>query len=1097
MGENVVASLTASIVIDAKDSAVQAMAAIAEAQKELNKHKLEFTVDISDVEVIKKVQKIINGKDYTIKFKENGIEQITKDVKVLIDAFNKMNSGKGLGIGNSIADEKSLQKAMDLFEKVESHLASLKKVVSDVGDGQEFSPLLSTIKDVESAVTGLSNTFSKLKLNINVDTGSGDPKLLSKIEGQKQNVLTAYRNQFAEMKKIRPSNDDVVKSMFGNNGMSVFAKSLQKEILEFSELDFDSINAKISAYENIIKKMKQLSEERYGVNIYDNIDPSFKNKLASAKGNLTKAQNELKQGSLDGLNDLFGKTDLSEVISGLNTICEKLDSIVTSANEIKNVFSGAIKIEGTTAEITDLTNKVKELEAELNKLKSAGVSGSSTVAQEKQLSTKNAIQQKREVEEYTSKHNFDVRDSQKYYESLTEAVQGYVQALKAAKTAKTEEEQQKQNTIAESYKQRYKTIRADGDAAGTTRDYEKELELSQLLLKTKEEIEIIEARRRGNEAVAQEKQAYLDLVDVIDKYATIQKRIASGKTLTGDMNELQELQERIQSIFYSGENPNNSILSEAHLNALEKRLQDILTTLSDIQKAANPKINERDFDSLRGIYRDLAIQNLTEKGNQVLNDSVTLGLEKGLIKVTAQIKTAQGAWETFTATMDRDGRLFDRKFKPITGNTDKLDAKLENRDIDAYKNVLTEYARIQTEINKLTTRQVQGEDVSKELEKEIAKLNALEDAALHAKLGFQELYNPNNTDPSYIAEWNKNLELIKNSAKGSAESVRSLNKAMQDVKTKVAGKLDNASTLLTKTKATPPEGERKESYITSVNALETAYNNLKAAQDTLLHSNGPISAEQRKNIDQYITELEKAEQALKNLSKSDKGASLISRTKLGNQINEYMHKNSGMSKDFKNQFQALLNEMNFKGAESNVTDLTTRFLNLKVAVRNAGQEGRSFLDVIKDKAWYGLAGQISMYVNLYSAINKVREAITTIVSLDDALVDLKKTTTMSASELNQFYFDSNNVARQMGVTTQEIIEQASAWSRLGYNTKESATEMAKLSSKFASISPGMSTDEAQSGLVSVMKAWDVQVDQVESQIMDKINILGRICPNIQ
>ena len=40
----------------------------------------------------------------------------------------------------------------------------------------------------------------------------------------------------------------------------------------------------------------------------------------------------------------------------------------------------------------------------------------------------------------------------------------------------------------------------------------------------------------------------------------------------------------------------------------------------------------------------------------------------------------------------------------------------------------------------------------------------------------------------------------------------------------------------------------------------------------------------------------------------------------------------------------------------------------------------------------------------------------------------------------------------------------------GYNTKQTATEMAKLSSQFATISPGMEVDEATTGLVSVMKA---------------------------
>lgn len=50
--------------------------------------------------------------------------------------------------------------------------------------------------------------------------------------------------------------------------------------------------------------------------------------------------------------------------------------------------------------------------------------------------------------------------------------------------------------------------------------------------------------------------------------------------------------------------------------------------------------------------------------------------------------------------------------------------------------------------------------------------------------------------------------------------------------------------------------------------------------------------------------------------------------------------------------------------------------------------------------------------------------------------------------------------------------------------------MAKLSSQFASISPGLGVEEATNGLVSIMKAFDVEVGNVQSQIMDKINVLG-------
>ena len=77
---------------------------------------------------------------------------------------------------------------------------------------------------------------------------------------------------------------------------------------------------------------------------------------------------------------------------------------------------------------------------------------------------------------------------------------------------------------------------------------------------------------------------------------------------------------------------------------------------------------------------------------------------------------------------------------------------------------------------------------------------------------------------------------------------------------------------------------------------------------------------------------------------------------------------------------------------------------------------------------------------------------------------------MSSTDLKDFYSDANEAAKEYGVTTKQIIDQASSWSRLGYSDKNSATEMAKLSSQFATISPGMDIDKATTGLVSTMKA---------------------------
>lgn len=129
--------------------------------------------------------------------------------------------------------------------------------------------------------------------------------------------------------------------------------------------------------------------------------------------------------------------------------------------------------------------------------------------------------------------------------------------------------------------------------------------------------------------------------------------------------------------------------------------------------------------------------------------------------------------------------------------------------------------------------------------------------------------------------------------------------------------------------------------------------------------------------------------------------------------------------------------------------------------KTAGESFKSLFSSVADFA--------KSYVSVYKVFSEIRQGIQTIIGLDDALVDLQKTTTASMGELNSFYREANEIAKQYGATTQQIIQGAADWSRLGYNLTDSKT-MSKLSSQFASISPGMSVEESTSSLVSVMKA---------------------------
>lgn len=281
--------------------------------------------------------------------------------------------------------------------------------------------------------------------------------------------------------------------------------------------------------------------------------------------------------------------------------------------------------------------------------------------------------------------------------------------------------------------------------------------------------------------------------------------------------------------------------------------------------------------------------------------------------------------------------------------------------------------------------------------------------------------------------------------------------------------------------------DSSDDFINNLNAYQIALNQYSTELDRLHNNPDLINEENISNLKKLKNEVDNCSNAFKGLNK---GASEISRDKLIVKIADYMDKNTAMTKNFKTQLEGLIAELKSMGANADVSNIADQFFKVQQEIKAAGKEGKKFWDIIAEKAKYGLAAQIGMYFGFNDIVRYAQQAISTIVDLDDALLDLKKTTSMSSTELNNFYYSANDVAKQMGVTTKSIIEQASAWSRLGYSSNEQATEMAKLSSKFASISPGMDTDQAQEGMVSIMKAWQINPEDVEKEILDPINQLG-------
>lgn len=348
----------------------------------------------------------------------------------------------------------------------------------------------------------------------------------------------------------------------------------------------------------------------------------------------------------------------------------------------------------------------------------------------------------------------------------------------------------------------------------------------------------------------------------------------------------------------------------------------------------------------------------------------------------------------------------------------------------------------------------------------------------------------------HIHELQRNDVLPTEKLTASNEKLQQINQTVTDLKAKLKestldylqGSIDKYQKIYDQRKTYSSDFTPSEQYTKNLTELDTAIGNLVEYRNTLKNVS-EVTVKQKAELKGLVTACEKASDSFKSLSASEKGASQIAIDKLVQRINKDLDECTNYSKEAKLGLRALRDELESANPR-NLKEITSEIINIENAEIRAGRAGRSFFDTLKNSGFHQIAAQMAGMFGLYDVINIGRQAISTIVDLDDALLDLKKTTSMSSTELKNFYYSANDVAKQMGVTTKSIIEQASAWSRLGYSSNEQATEMAKLSSKFASISPGMDTDQAQEGMVSIMKAWQINPEDVEKEILNPINQLG-------
>lgn len=139
----------------------------------------------------------------------------------------------------------------------------------------------------------------------------------------------------------------------------------------------------------------------------------------------------------------------------------------------------------------------------------------------------------------------------------------------------------------------------------------------------------------------------------------------------------------------------------------------------------------------------------------------------------------------------------------------------------------------------------------------------------------------------------------------------------------------------------------------------------------------------------------------------------------------------------------------------------------------AVQTWRDRLGGLADKfaSWFGITRVIM------AAVNAVRKMIASAKEIDSALTQLKIVTNATNEEMEAFANTAIDLAHNLGKSVAELTKSIETFSRLGYSLNDAA-ELAKYATIMSNVA-GVSTEEATTGLTSIIKGYDKDVEDAE------------------
>ena len=461
-----------------------------------------------------------------------------------------------------------------------------------------------------------------------------------------------------------------------------------------------------------------------------------------------------------------------------------------------------------------------------------------------------------------------------------------------------------------------------------------------------------------------------------------------------------------------------------------KAQQTLQSTLS--KSMTKGFIDDSVFNNLQNRINSLNVKNFSTQIAQLTNDINSLS------KVDSAIIRVQNAIETLN-----------NKIKAVQSTSNNSE-----QSVNAIKLAEAEVQRLQNVLTQLkTTGKLDGKNLV-DSQQISSQINTIRNS-VNSYLTDVQKANTNAKLKIDISDAQAKLDAFKNNSFFNGDYINKLQSKLNNL---------NTDTPEQEVKSLQKEINNLSSTATTIGRLETQYSKLATAIKSAT-SSGALKVDS--------TELKNAETTLRKMGDT------ITQLKTTGKVDGNFVVSASTNK--------LLNE-----ATTNTKALETTVKTVQSSAGGATTQMNNFGGSIKN-----ILGAMGIFVSVQTIMrnffNSLKNGIQDIKELDTAMRDLRKVAQGTEEQLNAFTSTANEMAKEVGAGTDDIIKATEYYSKLG-QTLDVASESAKNATIFKNIGDFNSIEDASKSLITIQRAFGQfeSMDNAEAMIniMDVANEVG-------